>query len=664
MPTFSIDDIFKRPDTKHRLTIFKEEDVNALEAGIFEKNGKPYLKCLGSGKDRPAKPEEIVRQLWVRKLIDEYGYTLDRLKVEHPIQFGREVKRADIVVMDKDRPTVEYIIVEVKKIDLKDGKKQLRSYCNATGAPIGVWSNGGPEEIYHRKDPNYFDKILELPKVHQKLADVIGEKLFLTDLIRLDEEKAQTQTLRDLIVEMEDEVLTYDGVDVFDEGFKLIFAKLYDEARSGENPKRPLEFRNVGTETEAKERIQRLLDAAIDKWEKVFPRGTVINLSPTAAQICLSYLENRRLLNSNLDFVDEAFEYLTSKRRKGEKGQYFTPRWVVDMAVRMLNPREEETMIDTACGSAGFTVHTIFHVWKQILEDEGVDQSHLFTAEPKPSRCTDYVRNKVFALDFDLDIARVARCLNIIAGDGQTNVLHLNTLDYRLWDEVTKQGDWIDAFYDGFKRFRRNRVGNGSWKNFGMDIVMANPPFAPDIEKQDILALYDLGHKANGKPENGVGRAILFIERNLSFLRPGGRMAIVLPQGVLNNASDKRVREYIAEHCRILAVVGLHPNTFKPHTGTKTSIIFVQKWNDNRKDGPLCPKKDDYPIFFATQRLASKDTSGEKIIAKDGDGKPLRDGHGHWVVQHDLYNHDGLTQDGIAEAFIEFAKKENLSFFQ
>ena len=104
MPTFSIDDIFKRPDTKHRLTIFKEEDVNALEAGIFEKNGKPYLKCLGSGKDRPAKPEEIVRQLWVRKLIDEYGYTLDRLKVEHPIQFGREVKRANIVVMDKDRP--------------------------------------------------------------------------------------------------------------------------------------------------------------------------------------------------------------------------------------------------------------------------------------------------------------------------------------------------------------------------------------------------------------------------------------------------------------------------------------------------------------------------------------------------------------------------------
>jgi len=660
----SINAIFHAEDTKHSLSLFPPAEVDKLERSLFEKNGKPFLKCLVRGKDIQAKPEEIVRQLWISRLHHEYGYPLDRLRVEHPIQFGREVKKANIAVMDKDRPTAELIIVEVKKIDLKDGKKQLRSYCNATGAPVGVWSNGGAEEFYHRKDPNFFDKILELPKAHQKLSDVIGEKLFLDDLARLDTEKAEHQSLRDLIVEMEDEVLTYDGVDVFDEGFKLIFAKLYDEAKSGENPKRPLEFRNTGTETEVKERLQRLLDAAIDRWEKVFPRGTRINLTPTAAQICVSYFENRRLLNSNLDFVDEAFEYLTAKRRKGEKGQYFTPRWDVDMCVKMLNPQEDETIIDTACGSAGFTVHAIFHVWKQILEDEGVDQSHLFTAQPKPSRCTDYVRDKVFALDYDLDIARVARCLNIIAGDGQTNVLHLNTLDYRMWEEVTRQPDWVDAFHEGFKRFRRHRTDNNSWKNFSFDVLMANPPFAPDIDKQDILALYDLGHKTNGKPENAVGRAILFIERNLNFLRPGGRMAIVLPQGVLNNSSDKRVREYVAERCRILAVVGLHPNTFKPHTGTKTSVLFVQKWNDDKKAGPLCSHVDDYPIFFATQRLAPKDSSGEKIDARDPKtGQPLRDSHGHWVVQHDLFDHDGLTDDGVAEAFVEFAKKEKLSFF-
>jgi type I restriction enzyme M protein len=113
---------------------------------------------------------------------------------------------------------------------------------------------------------------------------------------------------------------------------------------------------------------------------------------------------------------------------------------------------------------------------------------------------------------------------------------------------------------------------------------MANPPFAGDIKETRMIAKYELGRKTNGKNESAIGRDILFIERNLDFLKPGGRMAIVLPQGRFNNSSDKRIREYIAERCRILAVVGLHGNTFKPHTGTKTSVLFVQKWNDGTKD--------------------------------------------------------------------------------
>lgn len=197
-------------------------------------------------------------------------------------------------------------------------------------------------------------------------------------------------------------------------------------------------------------------------------------------------------------------------------------------------------------------------------------------------------------------------------------------------------------------------------------------PFAGDIKQTDMLSLYELAHKLNkngapGKLESAVGRDLLFIERNLDFLRPGGRMAIVLPQGRFNNATDKRVREFIAERCRILAVVGLHPNTFKPHTGTKTSVLFVQKWNDDHAAGPLCPKKADYNIFFATQRLESKDTSGDKLIARTAQGELARDRHGHWVIQHDLFStelEDGTrTPEGIAEAFAEFASREKLSFF-
>jgi type I restriction enzyme M protein len=192
---------------------------------------------------------------------------------------------------------------------------------------------------------------------------------------------------------------------------------------------------------------------------------------------------------------------------------------------------------------------------------------------------------------------------------------------------------------------------------------MANPPFAGDIKQSAILAPYDLAHNAKGRLESAVGRDLLFIERNLDMLKPGGRMAVVLPQGRFNNTSDKRLRDYIMERARVLAVVGLHPNTFKPHTGTKTSVLFLQKWNDDNDAGPLCPKRDDYDIFFATQQRPSKDNSGEKIYVKAADGGPQRDEHNHFVVSQDLYDHDGLTGPGIAEAFQEWAKKEHLSFF-
>ena len=188
---------------------------------------------------------------------------------------------------------------------------------------------------------------------------------------------------------------------------------------------------------------------------------------------------------------------------------------------------------------------------------------------------------------------------------------------------------------------------------------MANPPFAGDIKESRMFARYDLGKKANGKYETKVGRDILFIERNLNFLKDGGRMAIVLPQGRFNNSSDKRIRDYIAERCRILAVVGLHGNVFKPHTGTKTSVLFVQKWDDT-----LCPRKDDYPIFFATMQEPSKDNGGDKIYLTKENGEPILDKNGHLIVKHDLFNHEGQTQDGIAEAFLEFAKKEGLSFWR
>jgi len=696
--------------SEYELSLFSEKQIAELESRITERQTKKgtdyYITCLVRKKDIKLTPEEVVRQLYLLVLTEDFEYPVSRMELEHEVTFGREKKRADIVIFDKQQTTSPYIIVELKKPKLKDGKEQLKSYCNATGAPIGVWSNGKQISYYHRKDPNYFEDLSLIPRADQKLSDILSERWTIADLIKKDKLVNERKSLKDLILEMEDEVLANAGVDVFEEVFKLIFTKLYDEMESGRKPDRNLEFRNYGdTETELKDKLQALFDKAKDKWQGVFSDDAKILLTPSHLSVCVSSLQDVKLFNSNLDVVDEAFEYLINKSSKGEKGQYFTPRYVIDMCVKMLNPKVDEKMIDTAAGSCGFPVHTIFHVWKDILRSKGIKESHLFTLEDKPAECKDYVNSNVFAIDFDEKAVRVARTLNLIAGDGQTNVLHLNTLDYERWDESVRDENWSDTYSEGWKKLKKLRAEKGSNRDFTFDIVMANPPFAGDVKESRILAKYDLSRsvslekiktvpsgaavqqgepifpdaltnsgetvyqmsdgtyrKTKLKQAANMSRDILFVERNLDFLKPGGRMAIVLPQGRFNNSSDKSLREYIASRCRILAVVGLHGNVFKPHTGTKTSVLFVQKWDD-----VLCPKVSDYNIFFATMQEPSKDNSGDKIYRnttdEEGNNIPLLDTHGHLIVKHDLFNHDGLTHDGIAEAFIEFAKKEHLSFF-
>lgn len=198
----------------------------------------------------------------------EYDYPFERMELEYSVVFGREKKRADIVIFDRDNPNAVYIMVELKKPKLKDGKEQLKSYCNATGAPIGVWTNGESISYYNRRDPNYFKDIPDIPNAQQKLSDLLQERWTIQDLIDNDKIAKQRKSLKDLVIEMEDEVLANAGVDVFEELFQLIFTKLYDEMESTRNKSRYLEFRNYGdTESELKAKIQSLFDRAKNKWK-------------------------------------------------------------------------------------------------------------------------------------------------------------------------------------------------------------------------------------------------------------------------------------------------------------------------------------------------------------------------------------------------------------
>ena len=216
-------------DSNYHLDLFTDAEVQTLREKISIKTvrGKetPHIKCTIRNKDIQLKPEELIRLLYAERLLAQYGYSKTRIAFEYPVTFGREKKRADIIIVDKDRPDTPYIIVEVKKPRLLDGKAQLRSYCNATGAPMGIWTNGQQISHYHRKDPNYFEEITDIPSVYQTLADILSERFTLKDLILKDKLITERKSLKDIILELEDEVLANAGVDVFEEVFKLIFTK-------------------------------------------------------------------------------------------------------------------------------------------------------------------------------------------------------------------------------------------------------------------------------------------------------------------------------------------------------------------------------------------------------------------------------------------------------
>lgn len=636
-----ISEILKSKKSRHGLSIFEDSEIQDLEKNIFEKKGKPYIKCYVSEVERPLKPEEIVRQLFARRLIHHYYYPKKRLSVEKGVYFGSTIsdKRADIVVSHKDNDQ-PYIIVETKKPTRKDGEEQLKSYCNAEGSPIGIWTNGDQIEIWHRERPNNFISISEIPMVDQTLEQVITEPWTIEKLTKENKLLTEKKSLREIIITLEDLVLANSGVDSFEEVFKLIYAKLYDEwaATNISSRKRRIHFRIYGeSQGELYDKINDLFNEAKKKWKDVFGDLEKIELTPSHLETCISFLQDLKLFNSNLYVIDEAFEYLVTQVSKGSKGQYFTPRHVIDMAIKMLNPKEDEYVIDPAAGSCGFTVHTVFHIANQ-----------QFTNQKLPDHAREFAQNNVYGIDFDPRAIKVSKALNLIAGDGRTNVYKANSLDPSSWSDEIKAA--LRPFLKRFpKKSENDKENQKKFKFFSFDILLTNPPFAGDVTERHILREYEFAEK-NGKVQSKVDRDTLFLERSFNFLKDGGRMAIILPQGKLNNTNEEYIRHFILKHARILAVVSLDLNTFKPHTGTKTSVLFVQKWDEK-----LCPKKEDYEIFFATSQSTGKDNTGQYIFLKDDNGETILDEHGHPKIYHDL--------DSIAEDFTKFVKEQHLRFW-
>lgn len=416
--------IFKNTETLYGLKEFENVDFGSILEITEDEPGRFYITDKKSGKKRfvydekkqSGKPEEIVRQLWLHKLHTQYKYPLDRIDTERSIHFGREIhaKAVDIVVFKNDKIT-PYILVEVKKPKESQGIEQLKSYINADGAEIGLWSNGNRRVILYRPYPREFDDTLpDLPTADKTIDDLFDEKK------TLDGYTDRNANLKEIVESMEELVLANAGVDVFTEVFKLVYAKLYDETEARIRPDKEVFFRKYRDPAKTFQVISELFKEAIKKWPGTFNALENINLSQEHLSIVVGELERARLFGSDLSIVDEAFEYLIPEVAKGKKGQYFTPRHVIAMAIKMLDPKKTEYVLDPASGSGGFLIGAMYYVREKYFNnsDEGMKE---------------YAKERIWGIDFADEISKVSRALMLIAGDGRSHMFKLNSLDPREW---------------------------------------------------------------------------------------------------------------------------------------------------------------------------------------------------------------------------------------
>jgi len=584
---------------------------------IQEKEGKIY--DVVRGKWVKATPEERIRQALVVSLTKELGYPLKRIHEEVPIKMGSTYasKKADVVVYAEEPPDTMHIIFETKKPKRRDGVEQLKSYMNATGVYFGGWLNGTETAFLFRRDPNIFEYLPRLPAVNEDIDDV-RQPLTKKDLQPIE-------NLKETVQDLENTVLANAGVSAFDGIFPMLFAKFWDEFYKGPNDTLDFRTTTASLQDQAK-RLKGVFTQALKTWPDVLFEQDWPDISSESLITIASALQHLRFQDADLDVIDAAFEYMINPEQKADKGQFFTPRPIVKMPVKMLNPKPNELIIDPACGPCGFMIHSLYWVVDRYLKSK-------YGPGWKEYR-TDYARSNLFAIDFDQRLVKVAKAMMLIAGDGRAHVYRVNSLDPREWKGRTD--GLVEAIKDGT-----------------FDVLMTNPPFAGPIKQPEILGTYDLAYKGDPtrhKRVNKLTRDVLFIERCLRFLHPGGRMAIVLPQGNLNNTNAEYIRKYVTDKARILAVVGLHVNTFKPFTGTKTSVLFLQKWHSGEDI------LGDYPIFMGVNEKPVKDSSGDYTYKKDMNGNIVKDEFGKPIIDHDL--------DEIAGEFVKFAKEQRMDFWK
>jgi type I restriction enzyme M protein len=421
--------------------------------------------------------------------------------------------------------------------------------------------------------------------------------------------------LESILGRLEELVLANSGEDEFEEIFKLLVARLLSEV----TPDRAGDFHVQKSAQETAQRINCLLAEANKRWPGILLDHPLSRLTDEHLTVCVEALQDLSLLDTHLEVLDAAFEYLVSRSAKGSKGQYFTPRYVIDCCVKVINPAPDELVLDPACGSSGFLIHALKHM-RQHYPLLNVAR---------------YCENNLWGCDFDHRAIRVAKALMLIAGDGKANLMRLNSLITPNMRETLFD---VDAPDHAIARLTIEDVLLSRFPHFkGFDVILTNPPFAGEVKEPSVLDAYDL---SRGKKR--IERDALFLERCVRLLKPGGRLAIILPHNKLSSSAWAYAREWLVRHLRVVAVLGLGRNTFLPHTHQKANILFAIK-----REHPI-HKPNNEDILFLISEREGKDSKGQ-IVARPG----TKPDDAAWIrADHDL--------DELVTTFHNFTRSSNI----
>lgn len=613
---------------------------------------KDYL--TGQNIDVTHKPEEIVRQDYLRVLCEEYGYPIENMAKEVPIKNGvSEVidvvtgypKRADIVIYKNSKQSADeiYIIVECKQPNVVDGEAQAKSYGNCTTASIVVWNNGTDINYWERTKPVQYGykKKLYLPRYGEYYGQ---KKIMKADLKPAADLQLKFKKIHNNIYA---NTQSSDKTRVFNQMLYLIFIKMYDEKLYEDECKFYIsdqeeeEILKTGESVSFRKRIFGLFEdvKTSSLFSDVFSGKEDIDLLLEQVAYVVSELEYLSLLFT--DVKGEAFQAFINNYFRGDAGQFFTPDPIKQMMVSIIKPMPtKDTVYDPACGSGGFLVSTINwfrecikHKLGYVEADGSLKRDAVLSQAEKmliSGQIKDLAGKNILGTDFDDNLTKIAKMYMIMVDDGHSGISTANSL-LPLGELQTKTG----------------RI-----KESCCNVILTNPPFGAKgkISRKDILEDYDLGYKWKkdattgsykisekieknllGGKKKGDGQIpdVLFIERCYHFLQPGGRMGIVLPDGDLSNQTLEYVRQWLVEHMLVVGVISLPAHTFVPFgAGPKSSVLICVK----PKSG-MIPKS--YPVFFGKLSKIGYDVSGrvqyrrnERGDIVDKNGALLADGTG------------------------------------